>query len=52
MYVFEDIDGKRFEWIADLKDLTAQWATNMLGASFNRVGLDRFEWLRIKEGPA
>src|ERR1039458_8982435 len=45
-YVFADFEGNRFEWLADLKDLTAQWAVSQLGARISSVGIDPFEWLR------
>jgi Response receiver domain len=47
-YVFGDFDGNRFEWLADLKDLTAQWAVSQIGARISSVGIDPFEWLRRK----
>jgi hypothetical protein len=47
-YVFADIHGNRFEYLADLKNLTAQWAVSQLGARISSVGIDPFEWLRRK----
>jgi hypothetical protein len=47
-YVFTDVHANRFEWLADLKDLTAQWAVSQLGARISSVGIDPFEWLRRK----
>jgi hypothetical protein len=47
-FVFTDVDGNQFEWLADLNDFTAQWAMAQLGARVNTPGLDPFEWLRLK----
>jgi hypothetical protein len=47
-YVFGDAHGNRFEWVADLKNVTAQWAVSQLGARISSVGIDVFEWLRRK----
>lgn len=49
-FVFTDVEGNRFEWLADLNDFTAQWAMAQLGTRVNTPGLDQFEWLRRK-GP-
>ena len=49
-FVFTDIAGNRFEWLADLNDFTAQWAMAQIGTRLNTPGLDQFEWLRLK-GP-
>ncbi len=45
-YVFRDVDGNQFEWLADLKELVAQFMVSSLGARFASVGMDLFEWLR------
>ena len=47
-FVFTDVEGNQFEWLADLNDFTAQWAMAQIGARVNTPGLDRFEWLRLK----
>jgi hypothetical protein len=48
IHIFADDSGNRFEWIADMKELSAQSFASSLGASMNRVGTDQFEWLRQK----
>ena len=47
-YVFTDVYGKPFEWIADVKDLVAQRIADELSSQAGRVGLDEYEWLRRK----
>ncbi len=38
----------RFEWVAELKTGPAQAIANELSSKISRVGLDTFEWLRLK----
>lgn len=43
---FKDKDGKKYEWIFELKDAHAQKIANDFAAKLSRVGLDGSEWLR------
>ncbi|WP_158000020.1 hypothetical protein [Sphingomonas elodea] len=45
-YVFEDLGGKKYTWIADLDQLKAQRAASEMASALGRVGLDEYEWLR------
>lgn len=45
---FTDIDGVRYEWIAELKEIYAQELQNNLAANSSRVGSNKSEWLRGK----
>jgi hypothetical protein len=45
-FVFEDIDGKKYNWVADLDQLKAQRAASEMASALGRVGLDEYEWLR------
>ena len=45
-FYFQDADGKRFDWILELKEAHAQRIANKFAAQLSRVGLDESEWLR------
>lgn len=45
-YVFEDVFGMKYTWIADLDQLKAQRAASEMASALGRVGLDEYEWLR------
>lgn len=47
-FIFEDENGKDYEWIAELKTEHAQRAAEQFGRELSRVGLTESEWLRIK----
>jgi hypothetical protein len=47
-FVFQDEPGNRYLWIGDLRDLTAQRTASTVAARMHEVGLDEFEWLRLK----
>jgi hypothetical protein len=47
-FFFRDVDGCEYRWVGDLKDLHMQTRVSGLVGDLNRVGLDEFEWLRIK----
>lgn len=44
--IFEDKDGIKYRWVADLKFEHAQRAVQEFAESIARVGLDESEWLR------
>jgi len=44
----EDVGGKEFFWIADMKDILAQKIADDLSTRVGSVGLDEYEWLRRK----
>ncbi|MCM1234956.1 MAG: response regulator receiver domain [Ruminococcus flavefaciens] len=48
-YIYQDI-GKEvaFEYIACLKPMVAQKFLNNFASNISRVGIDQFEWLRLK----
>lgn len=46
-FYFEDVLGRRFRWLGELKDLRAQKLCNEVAANSQRVGLDEYEWLRL-----
>lgn len=46
-YVFEDIDGKQFVWVAELKELFAQHIVSAYTSQLSRVGIDNSEWIRL-----
>lgn len=45
-YYFSDIEGKRYQWIAELKRDHTQRIANNFASLLSRVGLDESEWLR------
>lgn len=44
---FTDVDGGKYAWLGDLKEMKAQKWAGDLGQRVLGVGLDDFEWLRI-----
>ena len=46
-YVFTDITGKRFIWIAELKEMFAQHIVSAYASQLSRVGIDNSEWIRL-----
>ena len=44
----EEVTDKDFEWFGELKQTVTQEIVNSVSASIARVGLDSFEWLRLK----
>ena len=49
-FEFVDVDGHRYFWIGDLREMTAQRAASSVAARLHEVGIDEFEWLRFKGG--
>jgi hypothetical protein len=47
-FVFADTAGVSFAWVGDIKDLKAQRDASELAASVHRVGVEEFEWLRLR----
>lgn len=47
-WVFTSAGGLRFEWLAQLHPLHAQRIVQRIAGSFDRVGLDEYEWLRLQ----
>lgn len=43
-----DLDGVKFQWVAELKEIFAQEILNQLASSSSRVGSNKLEWLRTK----
>jgi len=41
------VDGKKFEWVAQLKPAHAQRVAHSIGQALSRVGLSEAEWVRI-----
>jgi hypothetical protein len=50
-FTFTDRSGVSFAWVGDIKDLKAQRDASELAVSVHRVGIDEFEWLRLKGQP-
>lgn len=48
VFFFTDVHGKKFEWVADLKDHLAIKMATDLAPGFSRVGVNEFDWLRRK----
>lgn len=46
-YVFEDTDGKKFVWVAELKEMFAQHIVAAYTSQLSRVGIDNSEWIRL-----
>lgn len=46
-YVFEDTDGKSFVWVAELKEMFAQYIVSTYASQLSRVGVDNSEWIRL-----
>lgn len=49
-FMFKDTEGQFYVWIGDLREMTAQRAASAVAARLHQVGLDEYEWLRIKAG--
>ena len=47
-FEFKDILENSYIWIGDLRDLGAQRTASRVAARMHEVGLDEFEWLRLK----
>ncbi|MEH3064684.1 MAG: response regulator receiver domain [Methylobacterium radiotolerans] len=47
-FEFHDMDEARYLWIGDLRDLAAQRTASTVAARMHEVGLDEYEWLRLK----
>jgi len=47
-FYFQDDDGIKYYWIADLKNSFAQKIVGEYSALLSRVGVDNSEWLRLK----
>lgn len=51
-FVFKDVDGARYEWVARLQDAHGQRVAHGLGSELGRVGLSESEWLRtVSDAP-
>lgn len=46
-YVFTDITGKQYIWVAELKDMFAQHIVSAYASQLSRVGIDNSEWIRL-----
>jgi len=46
LWKITSIEGKTFEWVAELKDEHAQRIANEFASSFSRVGVSESEWVR------
>lgn len=44
---FQDVTGKRFVWVAELKEIFAQNIVTAYASQLSRVGVDNSEWLRL-----
>ncbi len=44
---FQDVEGRSFEWLGEMRPSAAQRVAHQLSSQFGRVGLDEFEWLRL-----
>lgn len=44
---FQDITGKHFVWVAELKEIFAQNIVTAYASQLSRVGVDNSEWLRL-----
>ena len=49
VYYFTDVDGRRYEWIGELKAEVAHSVGQTLASTLSRIALDRSEWLRRSE---
>lgn len=45
-FVFTDVDGRKYAWLGDLKEMKAQKWAGDLGHRVLGIGLDDLEWLR------
>ncbi len=48
-FEFVDVNGYRYVWIGDLRDLTALRMASMVAARLHEVGIDAYERLRLKQ---
>ena len=46
VWTINPIEGRSFEWVAQLKDEHAQRIANEIGGGFSRVGVNESEWVR------
>lgn len=46
-YVFTDKDGRRYIWVAELKEMFAQHIVSAYVSQLSRVGIDNSEWIRL-----
>ncbi len=46
VWTISSIEGRSFEWVAQLKDEHAQRIANDIGGGFSRVGVNESEWVR------
>lgn len=51
-FVFETEAGALYEWLGDLRASVAQRLVQRSAGQVDRVGLDEYEWLRLKGGAA
>lgn len=49
-FSFVDVQHNAYMWIGDLRDLTAQRAASSVASRMHEVGLDEYEWLRLRAG--
>jgi hypothetical protein len=47
---FTDSTGKKWKWIAELREQQALSLVNKIMGALTRVGLNQSEWLRLKSG--
>ncbi len=47
---FVDVAGKPYRWISELKELYSIDLQNKLSSQANRIGNNKFEWLRARSG--
>jgi len=46
--IFKDTDSKDFIWVSELKEAYAQGIAHNIASQGTRIGMDQFEWLRLK----
>lgn len=46
--IFKNKKGEEFKWICDLKTEYVQKIIQEISTTYNRIGMDQFEWLRKK----
>jgi len=49
-FVFKTPDGKKFTWIAEMKYEQIQRVAHEFASKLTRVGLNEYEWLRLRAG--
>ena len=47
-FVFKTPDGKKFTWIAEMKYEQIQRVAHEFASRLTRVGLNEYEWLRLR----